>query len=248
MTAVTQDTTGNAPERLWQSIARTLATEIADGVYGAGDRLPTEAALSQRFGVNRHTVRHAIAHLAESGLVHSRRGAGVFVHSAPTDYPLGRRVRFHQNLAASGRTPSRKLLLLETRRATRAEAEALGLGQGDDIHVYEGLSMSDGVPIGLFRSVFPAARFPGLRQGLAATLSVTAALAGEGLSDYVRQSTRVTAKIARGTRAALLHLPEGAPLLRTVSINADATGAPVEYGISWFAGDRVTLVVEPEPA
>jgi GntR family phosphonate transport system transcriptional regulator len=233
-------------EPLWRSIASSLAAEIAEGVYGPGDRLPTEAVLSARFGVNRHTVRHALAQLAEQGLVHSRRGAGVFVHAAPTEYPLGRRVRFHQNLAASGRTPSRRLLMLDTRRATPAEAEALALHAGAEVHVYEGLSLSDGVPIGLFRSVFPAARFPGLRDRLGQTLSVTAAFAAEGLEDFTRASTKITAKVARGTRAALLHLPEGAPLLRAVSVNVDAEGRPVEFGTSWFAGDRVTLVVAPE--
>lgn len=233
-------------EPLWRSIATALSADIAEGAYGPGDRLPTEAALSARFGVNRHTVRHALAHLAEQGLVHSRRGAGVFVHAAPTEYPIGRRTRFHQNLTASGRTPSRRLLLLDSRRATQAETEALRLAHGGMVHVYEGLSLSDGVPIGLFRSVFPAARFPGLRQRLEETLSVTAALAAEGLEDFTRASTKITAKVARGTRAALLHLPEGAPLLRAVAVNVDAAGQPVEFGTSWFAGDRVTLVVAPE--
>lgn len=235
-----------APVSLWSSIATSLSDEIAQGVYQPGDRLPTEAQLAARFGVNRHTVRHALAHLAEGGLTHSRRGSGVFVKALPTDYALGRRVRFHQNLAASGRTATRRTLMLDTRRADRAEAEALRLGPGELVHVYEGLSMADGLPLGLFRSVFPAARFPGLKAGLAETGSVTQALAREGLADYTRASTRLTAKIARGTRAALLHLPEGAPLLRSVAINIDPDGHPIEYGTTWFAGDRVTLTVAPE--
>ena len=97
---------------IWKSIADNLAAEIAEGHYHPGDRLPTEAELAARFGVNRHTVRHALSALAEAGTVRSRRGAGVFVAARPTDYALGRRVRFHQNVAASGRTPSRRLTLL----------------------------------------------------------------------------------------------------------------------------------------
>jgi GntR family phosphonate transport system transcriptional regulator len=233
-------------EPLWTSIAGVLSAEIAGGVYQPGDRLPTEAQLAARFGVNRHTVRHAIAHLGEQGLTHSRRGAGVFVRAAPTDYPLGRRVRFHQNLAAAGRSGSRRVLTLETRRASAGEAEALGLPAGSAVHVFEGLSLADGLPLGLFRSVFPAARFPRLCDHLRADPSVTRALLAAGLTDYTRASTRITAKTARGTRAALLHLPEGAPLLRTTAINIDPEGHPVEYGQSWFAGDRVTLVVTPD--
>ena len=231
---------------IWKSIAETLAVEIAGGHYQPGDRLPTEAQFATRFGVNRHTVRHALAALAEAGTVHTRRGAGVFVAARPTDYALGRRVRFHQNVAASGRTPSRKINLLETRACNPREAEALDLAAGTAVHVIEGLSLADGQPLASFRSVFPAARFPDLLDHMAQTQSVTAALAACGLTDYTRASTRITAKRAPAVLALSLQQPEGAPILRSVAINVDAAGVPVEYGATWFAGDRVTLTVTPE--
>ena len=86
-----------APRRtpVWQAIAASLRAEISEGRRAPGDKLPTEAQLAARFGVNRHTVRHALAHLVEAGLVRTRRGSGAFVAARPTDYPIGRRVRFH---------------------------------------------------------------------------------------------------------------------------------------------------------
>lgn len=231
---------------IWKSIADTLTAEIGDGHYRPGDRLPTEVELAARFGVNRHTVRHAIAALVEAGTLRTRRGAGVFVTSVPTDYPLGRRVRFHQNVAASGRTASRRLTLLDTRAADAKEAEALRLPPGAQVHVMEGVSMADGLPLGVFRSVFDAARFPDLLPHLEAETSVTRALSACGVADYTRAETRLTAKIAPATMALALELPQGAPVLRSVSINVDAEGVPVEYGTTWFAGDRVTLTVNPD--
>ncbi|MEX5729460.1 GntR family phosphonate transport system transcriptional regulator [Rhodovulum iodosum] len=231
---------------IWTSIYETLTAEIGTGRYRPGDKLPTEAELAQRFGVNRHTVRRALAALAEAGLVHARRGAGVFVAAKPTDYPLGRRVRFHQNLKAAGQSPTRKVLLLETRLADAREAEALALPSGAEVHVFEGISLADGVPLGLFRSVFPAARFAGLLPVLDETRSITAALARLGVTDYTRASTRLTAKLATATQALHLQVGEGAPILRTVSVNVDANGQPVEYGHTWFAGDRISLTVAPE--
>jgi GntR family phosphonate transport system transcriptional regulator len=239
---------GPAARTLWRSISRTLSGEIAGGHYAPGDKLPTEAQLAARFGVNRHTVRRALANLAEGGLVFARRGAGVFVAGRPTEYPLGRRVRFHQNVTASGRTPSRQVNRLETRRADPREAAALELAEGAGVHVFEGLSLADDVALAAFRSVFPAARFPGLLAALERTRSVTAALAAEGLADYTRASTRLTAKVAEGTLARQLALPDGAPILRSVAINVDGAGVPVEFGTTWFAGDRVTLTVSPEDA
>lgn len=226
---------------LWTAIRDTIDEDIARGHYRPGDRLPTEAQLSERFGVNRHTVRRALSALAEAGRVHSRRGAGVFVALRPTDYPIGRRVRFHQNLADSGHVPGKQVLHLATRAADPREAAELGLEPGTEVSVYEGLSFSDGQPIGLFRSVFPAARFPHLLDELRKSSSVTAAFAAHGLTDYTRAATRITAKLASPTQAHHLQIQPGAPILRAVSLNVDSDGVPVEYGRSWFAGDRVTL-------
>ena len=231
---------------IWKSIADTLAAEIAEGLYRPGDRLPTEAAFAARFGVNRHTVRQAMAALATAGTVHARRGAGVFVTAKPTDYALGRRVRFHQNVSASGRTPSRRITRLETRPATGREAEALGLVAGALVQVVEGVSLADGQPLAAFQSVFDAARFPGLLAAMEGQFSVTAALAACGVTDYTRAETRITAKLASPLLALALQVPEGAAVLRSTALNVDAQGVPVEYGVTWFAGDRVTLTVTPD--
>ena len=228
---------------LWHEIAETLANEIGLGHVAPGERLPTEADLSARFGVNRHTVRHALAHLAKSGLVHARRGAGVFVTARPVTYPLGRRVRFHQAVEAQGQVPSRAFTRIETRPADAVEAAALHLLPGSAVHVVEGVSSADGQPLAAFRSVFPAERLPALPAALRDGRSITAALAACDVQDYTRAVTRITAKAAKPMLALRLRLPEGAPILRSVAINVDAAGQPVEYGTTWFAGDRVTLTV-----
>ncbi|WP_439103809.1 GntR family transcriptional regulator, partial [Celeribacter marinus] len=124
---------------IWKSIASTVLREIAEGIYPEGSKLPTEAALAMRFGVNRHTVRRALADLSDGGAVHSRRGSGVFVTSAPTDYPIAKRTRFHRNIAATGRLAHKLALRVEVRASTRVEADALAIDVGDLVTVYEGL-------------------------------------------------------------------------------------------------------------
>jgi GntR family phosphonate transport system transcriptional regulator len=125
---------------LWRAIADALRADIAAGRRAPGARLPTEADLAARFAVNRHTVRRALAALAEEGLVRSRRGAGAFVAARPTDYRLGRRVRFRENLEAQGRIPHRKVLGLSSRAADAREAAALGLSEGDPVLAAEGVA------------------------------------------------------------------------------------------------------------
>ncbi|MEX0328407.1 MAG: phosphonate metabolism transcriptional regulator PhnF [Ruegeria sp.] len=228
---------------IWKSIALGLTSDIAEGRYGTGDRLPTEAQLAAKHGVNRHTVRRALADMAELGLVHSRRGAGVFVAARPTDYPIGKRVRYHKSISASGKIPGKTILALTTRAADDTEAEALNLCVGADVHVYDGLSLADGQPIAMFQSVFPANRLPGILDALTETGSVTRALQHCGVEDYTRISTRLTARAATATQALHLKLTEGAPVLHSLGINADPQGRPVEYGKTVFAGERVTLTI-----
>jgi GntR family phosphonate transport system transcriptional regulator len=232
---------GRAP--LWTAIRDTLRQEIATGQYRGGDKLPTEARLADRFGVNRHTIRRALADLAEAGLVHPRRGAGVFVAHVQTAYPLGRRVRFHRNLDAAGQAPTKRVLSLEARNADPREAASLGLAPGERVQVCEGLGLADGVPIALYRSVFPAARFPRMLEILAQNPSITNALGLQGAEGYTRSHTEITATRASQPIAMRLQIRTGDPILRTVSVNSDPLGAPVEYGRTWFAGDRVALTV-----
>lgn len=235
---------GSTP--LWSSIAATLTAEIGAGHYRPGDKLPTEAALAVRFGVNRHTVRHAMAALAEGGAVLPRRGSGVFVTARPTEYPLGRRVRFHENVLAAGQTPSRRVSRVETRLADVEEARGLDLRPGAAVHVVEGVSLADDQPLAAFRSVFPAARLPTLPQILRETGSITAALRACGVADYTRAETRLTAQVADPVLALALQVKAGAAVLRTIGVNVDPAGRPVELGTTWFAGERVTLTVAAE--
>ncbi len=229
---------------VWKSIAEALRRSISEGHYAEGDKLPTEAQLSERFGVNRHTVRHALANLAEEGLVHSRRGAGVFVLAKPLDYPLSERVRFHQNLEAAGRLPGKKVLSVEVRAASENDARRLAISVGDQVVVAFSLSSADGTPVALAESRFPEERLPGLANALRIETGVTAALASVGVSDYTRTSTRLTATTANTTQALHLRLREGAPLLLTESLSRDMDGKPVEHGRTWFASDRITLTLD----
>jgi GntR family transcriptional regulator, phosphonate transport system regulatory protein len=230
---------------VWRQIRETLGSEIG-GRYRPGDRLPSEAQLATRFGVNRHTVRRALAAMQAEGLIHARRGAGVFVTAAPVGYRLGVRTRFTRNLAEAGQTGSRRILRLETLPGTRAETQALGLAAGAMVHVLESVGLADGVPFTCTHGIFPADRLPGFPGRLRASGSITEALAACGVPDYRRASTRLAAERATGAIARHLALPEGAPVLRALSLNVDPQGRAVEHARTWFCSDRVEILVDEE--
>ncbi|MGD9942124.1 MAG: GntR family transcriptional regulator [Burkholderiaceae bacterium] len=69
-----------------REIASELRAEIRRGVHGVGSRLPTEEALSARFGASRPTVRSALATLAQEGLIvrRPRTGSTVIAERPPS--------------------------------------------------------------------------------------------------------------------------------------------------------------------
>lgn len=230
---------------LWKEIAETLARDISLGQFVQGDKLPTEASLAHRFGVNRHTVRRALAALSEDGLIYTRRGAGAFVAAKPVQYELGKRVRFTRSIEAMGAKANRQILSATTRHSTLEESNALAIAKLAYVHVAEGVAFLDDTPIAHFVSVFSAQRFPDLLDHLQATRSITQSFAALGVSDFMRKSTRLVAVNARATSAALLNLKTGNALLRSTNIDVDLDGTPVEFGRTWFAGNQIEITFEP---
>ena len=89
---------------------RRIERAIADGTYPAGSRLPGEIEIADRFGVNRHTVRRAIAALAERGLVRAERGSGTYVEARRIPYPIRSRTRFSEIVGTAGREAGGRLI------------------------------------------------------------------------------------------------------------------------------------------
>ncbi len=69
-------------EGLSVQIANAIRDAILEGRLAGEERLPSEAELSERFGVSRSTVREALKRLAAQNLIRSERGSagGAFVN------------------------------------------------------------------------------------------------------------------------------------------------------------------------
>lgn len=72
---------GDRGQPLYVQLAQSLGDGIASGRYTVGTLLPTEAELGEAFGVSRYTVRQAIEHLRQQGLVSARKGVGTRVEA-----------------------------------------------------------------------------------------------------------------------------------------------------------------------
>lgn len=67
------------PRSLAHDVVDALGRRIRDGSLVPGEKLPTEAAIMEEFGVSRTVVREAISRLQAASLVETRHGVGTFV-------------------------------------------------------------------------------------------------------------------------------------------------------------------------
>lgn len=230
---------------LWRQIADRIRETISTGAYDETGMVPPETVLAEKFGVNRHTVRSALAALAQEGIVRAVQGRGTLIERRDRlNFPITKRTRFTTGIGAQVRETRGLLLAYAEEEASVEVARWLGLKQGAPVIRLETLRKADQRPVSRATSWFPAERFAGIGETYEKTESITKAFAALGLADYVRAITEITAAHADGGDIADLELTPGAILLIAKAMNTDLEGVPVQYSISRFAADRVQFTIE----
>lgn len=140
--------------------------------------------------------------------------------------------------------PSGRLIRAERVAADATMAELLDCRPGAALHRLESLAVVEGVPLSRSVSHFSAERFPGIIDAYAETGSITEALKREGLSDYRRRQTRLTAERVSMKDAVLLSCPSDAIVLISRAVDEDLEGCPVQVIRTKFLADRMELVLE----
>jgi GntR family phosphonate transport system transcriptional regulator len=241
---MTKEFMSNSENPVYIQIANELRHNINEGIYKAGDKLPTEEQLSVRFSVNRHTLRRAISLLKSEGLLRVDQGRGTFVANALIRYPIGKRVRYNEALKAQGHEASFKLLRSLEIPAETAVAEALGLEVGTIVGLMERLGLADAQPISVATSYFPLSLFPDILIQCQKASSISKMFREFYNCDHIRRVTRISARMVKRQDARYLELPLNHPILLAESINVDQHGRVIEYGVSRYRGDRMELEFE----
>ena len=232
---------------LWRQIADRMRLAINNGDFDETGMMPPEMTLAARFGVNRHTVRSAMAALAEEGIVRPIQGIGTRIERRDRlRFPISKRTRFSQGLGNQARDIEGKMLEAATEVAPSTVADALGLPIGTLCVRMETVNSADKRPISRATHYFPAERFGEIGGIFERTRSITAAFRELGVPDYVRRSTEISAIHAEGDDIRHLKLSPGAIILVATAVNTDLAGTPIQFSRSRFAADRVKLTVEPE--
>jgi GntR family transcriptional regulator len=85
-----------------------LSAALHDGSIAAGDALPSESALMERFEVSRNTVRRALGQLEQEKRIVRRRGSGSYARRVPqAEHSADSIAEVIQDLAAKAQSTSR---------------------------------------------------------------------------------------------------------------------------------------------
>lgn len=227
-----------SPVPLYYQVAQHLERLIESGELVPGSRLENEVVLAERLGLSRPTMRQAIQHLVEKGLLVRKRGVGTQVL-----HPQVRRevklTSLYDDLSRTNQRPRTAVLAIERIAAADEAAAALGISSGTDVVYLERVRYAQDEPLALLHNYLPA--------GIA-DLS-TEALESHGLYELLRNSKlriqvatqTIGARRATPREAELLDEPRGAPLLTITRTAYDDAGRPIEYGTHVYRSSRYSF-------
>lgn len=226
-----------APGRpLYRQVEQALEARIARDA--PGEPLPKEAQLAAEFGVNRLTVRQALAGLAQRGVIRTVHGVGSFVAepairhdiSADTEASLTRAMR------EQGHEVEQRLLAAGPDDDPVAKAALRTRGR---LVLFEVLRYVDGVPWTHSRTWLPHRRFRRVADGWDGRGSLYEALERTYGVRMRRAERTLWTEPAGPADAERLLVPVGSPILVMSGHNVSDDGEPVAAVEHRGRGDRV---------
>jgi GntR family transcriptional regulator len=140
---------------LYKQLCQVILNDINNGVYRPGDKLPSEEALQEKFGVSRVTVRNAIQVLVEDEILLRMHGKGTFVTQGRFSETIFSGGSFTEICLSMNVTPSTHVLCRETQPAKQRIAKKLSLEAETEVIHIQRLRRIDGVPCILEHDYFP---------------------------------------------------------------------------------------------
>lgn len=206
------------------------------------ESLPSERQLADRFGVSRHTVRHALRDLAQEGRIYRVQGRGTFVAK-----PVVRKqmvlTSFSEDMAARGLVASSRILSARIQPAGASVGQLLNISPVDDVLYLERLRLADGDPMCLERVHLSERLVGDVASHLDQHTSLYETLRKLYRIRIVRADQELKPTVLSPGEAELLEVPPLSPALLTVRVTYDDLDRRVEYAKSLYRGDRYSIEV-----
>jgi GntR family transcriptional regulator len=231
------------PIPLYYQIELQLRHAIEAGQYPPGHRLPTEGELQRAYGVSRVTVRTALQHLEEDGLISIRRGRGTFVErQALEDRKIERNpahlFAFEEEVQKRGLTLAITVLSVEPGPVPERIARLLDLPVGSAVLRVRRIGWAGDAPLWTESRYFPPRVSERLQEDDYSRASIGTLL--QALTGFPVTSTRlhISAGPATADQAERLQIALGDAVLINEFASYDTARQPVMAARAVFRADR----------
>ena len=235
-----------SPVPYYYQLLQLLERAIAAGSLAPGEKIPTEAALCERFDISRTVVRQALSDLDRTGLVTRVKGKGTFVaEPRSAEFVVRSLTSLHEDMSGRGERLETKVLRLEAEPVSPHVAQMLELPESERIVLLERLRFLRREPLVVTTAYMPYSLCAPLLQ-----LDF-----GDHRSLFETYERDLGYKLHRGTRAVesraasaqvaeQLGVNEGDPVLVFIGVTYIEDGRPIEYVVEFHRGDRSRFETE----
>lgn len=220
-----------------------IKSEIEQGIWKIGDRLPSERELAVKFNVSRMTLRQAIQNLADEGILERKIGSGTYVAREKVQEKMSGATSFTEIMESQNRVPSSRTISYFLTSPSSSEMEKLKLEKDETILRMERIRYADDIPI-----CFEVASIP---QKIIAdyskseiTNSLYRVLEEKSGHKIGAANQTITAILASDKIAEYLEVKKGDAVLRLRQTSYFDDGTPFEYVRTQYVGNRFEFYLE----
>ena len=235
-----------SPIPYYHQLKKYITTEIESGSWLPQQKLPSESAFCERFGISRTVVRQSMKELQNEGYLSTEKGKGTFIARPKiTEGFVQSLTGFHEEMVKRGYDVRTQILKQELTPASRTVAEALEIDVESPVIMLSRLRMLNGEPSVYVTTYIPDALCSELLDADLENKSLYAFLEKCGCGLMIHKGRRyISVSLANEREASLLHLEVGSPLIGLDSVTYLKDGRPLEYFHALHRGDRTRFEVE----
>ena len=146
-------------EHIYYNIYTEFKDKILNKELKLGEKIDSERNLSIKYNVSRNTIRHMFNLLEKEGYIFKIHGKGNFVSTIKMNQNLDTFYSFYENIKASGKIPSSKIIKHSIENATVELSEIFKIPINSKLIYFERLRLMDNIPIIFEKTYLPLNRF-----------------------------------------------------------------------------------------
>lgn len=225
---------------LYMLVKEKIDEKIENGKYKPGDRLPSEAKLSESFGVSRATLREALRVLEKEGKVNRQQGIGTFITEKLALFKSGIEElnSITQTIEAMGLKAGTVDLELKMNQQVEDLNKEFELNKNDKMVILHRTRTADDEPVAYCEDYLPQRLVPNNITEDDINISLLSFLQEES-NIYISYAVAdIVPVIADKSLVAKLNLNIGDPILLLKQMHYDDRDNPVLYSKNYFRSDK----------